>query len=198
MAGADDAISESAGGMSFSKAEAGADLAAIDEVVRRLKQSRIYRVSGDIAMMWGVMQFLQFGLGAISPRAMAQGWFAIDALGIALTVLMLRRAGGQKPVGLARVLGAYALFYAFGFLWTTALVHYGPRETSVFWHTLFLFGYCLAGLWFGLGFLVIGLSLSAAVFAVYFLFSAPAFWAAIAVVAGFGYIACGYWMRRAI
>ena len=37
--------------MSLSKAQADKQLAEIDDVVRRVKQSRIYRVAGDIAMM---------------------------------------------------------------------------------------------------------------------------------------------------
>jgi hypothetical protein len=183
--------------MSFSKTQAGADLAAIDEIVQRLKRSRIYRVSGEIAMMWGVMDFLRFGLSVVSPAAMARGWIAVDALGVALTLLMVRRADTGRFVGLGRALGAFALFYGFGFLWSGPLGHFGPRETTVFWHTLFLFGYCLAGLWFGVGYLVIGVGLSAAIFALYLLVAGPLFWPLIALVSGCGYILCGLWMRRA-
>lgn len=183
--------------MSFSKMQAGADLAAIDEVVRRLKQSRIYRVAGEIAMMWGVMDFLRFGLSVAFPKAMVHGWFAVDALGVVLTLLMLRRAGANEFVGLGRALGAYALVYGFGFLWSSGIGHFGPREMVVFWHTLFLLGYCVAELWFGVGFLVIGVGLSAAIFAVYLFVATPLFWPLIALVSGCGYILCGLWMRRA-
>jgi hypothetical protein len=182
--------------MSMSKGEADAQLAAIDDVVGRVKQSRIYRVAGEIAMMWGGMQFLQYAYFDFAPAAYARGWLLVDALGVALTLFLLRRAGASRATGWARALAAFALFYGFGFVWSGALGHFDGREQSVFWHTLFLFGYCLAGLWFGVGFLAIGISLSALILAVY-LFAGPTFWLLIALVSGFGYILCGYWMWRA-
>jgi hypothetical protein len=185
--------------MTLSKDEASAQLVAIDDVVGRVKQSRIYRVSGNLAILWGVMQFVQWGVASASPANAAWSWLGVDAVGVGLTVLMLRRAlpaplGGA---GVKRQLAAFALFYGFGFVWSALLGHFGSRETTVFWHTLFLFGYCLAGLWFGVGFLVIGLSLSALVIVVYLLAGPPLFWLLIALVTGFGYILCGLWMRRA-
>jgi hypothetical protein len=183
----------------FDKARAGADLAAIDDVVARVKQSRIYRVAGDVAIFWGFMQFAQWGVASLSPANGGWSWFAVDLVGVALTVVMLRRAlpAPLGAVGAWRQLAAFALFYGFGFVWSVLLGHFGGRETSVFWHTLFLFGYCLAGLWFGVGFLVIGLSLSALVLAVYAFVQPPLFWLLIALVTGLGYIVCGLWMRRA-
>ena len=182
--------------MALNREQAGEELAAIDDVVRRVKQSRIYRISGEIAMIWGVMQFVQYGVYALAPSRFGWSWLAVDAIGIVLTALMLRRAGFANAAGPGRALAAFALFYGFGFVWTGLIGQFGPREMSVFWHTLFLFGYSLAGLWFGGGFLAIGLGLTAAIVAVYFV-AGPAFWPAIAVVAGCGYILCGYWMRRA-
>lgn len=181
--------------MTLNKDEAGAELAAIDDVVRRVKQSRIYRVSGEIAMIWGVMQFVQYGVYLLAPARFAWTWICVDAVGIMLTLLMLQRAGG-RVAGPARMLAAFAVFYAFGFIWSGLLSHFGAREESVFWHTLFLFGYSVAGIWFGAGFLAIGLGLTVLILAVYF-FAGAAFPALIALVAGGGYILCGYWMRRA-
>jgi len=183
--------------MSFGKAEADAELAAIDEVVRRVRQSRIYRVAGDIAMMWGGLQFLQFAVTMLLPgQTRDWSWLFVDALGVALTLAMLRRAGPPNPARLARALAAFALFYGFGALWAYGLFHFGGRELAVFWRTLFLFGYSLAGLWFGFGFLAIGLALTGLIFAVY-LFAGAAFWPLVTVVTGCGYIVCGLWMRRA-
>ena len=36
-------------------------LADVDGVVRRVKQSRIYRRSGDIFIVWGALQFARQG-----------------------------------------------------------------------------------------------------------------------------------------
>ncbi len=182
--------------MSLSKREADAQLAEIDDVVRRVKQSRIYRLSGEIAMMWGGLQIAQFAVFAVAPNSHRWTWIAVDVLGVAFTLLMLRRAGVGGGGRIWRALAAFALFYGFGFVWSGAIGHFGPREMAVFWRTLFLFGYCLAGLWFGIGFLAIGLGLTALILAVY-LFAGPLFWPLIALVSGFGYISCGLWMRRA-
>jgi hypothetical protein len=184
--------------MSFDKRQASADLAAIDDVVARVKQSRIYRISGDLAILWGVLQFATWGVGSLSPANAGWSWIAVDAVGVALTVLLLRRTlpAPHGGVGVKRQLAAFALFYGFGFVWSALLGHFGARETAVFWHTLFLFGYCLAGLWFGIGFLVIGLSLSATILALYLFVAPPLFWLLITGVTGFGYILCGLWMRR--
>jgi len=183
--------------VSLSKAEADAELAAIDDVVQRVRQSVIYRVSGEIAAMWGGLQFVQLAVTMLAPaHTRGWSWLFVDGLGVALTLVMLRGAGPARPALLVRALAAFALFYGFGFLWSYGLFHFGGREMAVFWRTLFLFGYCLAGLWFGFGFLAIGLGLTALIFAVY-LFAGAAFWPLIALVTGCGYILCGFWMRRA-
>jgi hypothetical protein len=72
----------------------------------------------------------------------------------------------------------------------------GPREEMAFWPTLFLFGYALAGLWFGAAFSAIGLGLTALILAGYF-WSGEAFILWQAFVSGFGFMLCGLWMRRA-
>jgi hypothetical protein len=183
--------------VSFSRAEADTELAAIEDVVRRVRQSAIYRVAGDIAMMWGGLQFLQFAVQSALPVwTRGWSWFFVDGLGVALTLAMLRRAGPANPARLGRALAVFALFYGFGALWSYGLFHSGAREMAVFWRTLFLFGYCVAGLWFGYGFLAIGAGLTVLIFAVY-VFAGAAFWPLIALVTGCGYIVCGLWMRRA-
>jgi hypothetical protein len=87
------------------------------------------------------------------------------------------------------------LFFAFGFLWSD-LGRFGPRELSIFWPTLFLFGYALAGLWFGAVFVAFGVVLSLLLLAGYFWAGqALDLWGAI--VSGGGFILFGLWMRRA-
>jgi hypothetical protein len=61
-----------------------------------------------------------------------------------------------------------------------------------FWPTLFLFGYALAGLWFGAAFSAIGLGLTALILAGY-VWSGAAFSLRLAVVCGGGFILCGLW-----
>ena len=63
---------------------------------------------------------------------------------------------------------AFVLFFAFGFFCTCALGHFGPRQISAFWPIYFMLIYIIAGLWFGLAFIAIGLAVSALTLAGYF------------------------------
>jgi hypothetical protein len=182
--------------MSVSRAEADAELAAVEDVTRRVKQSRIYRVTGCITIFWGVLQFFQYGFDrAMPPATTAWSWALVDAFGVAVTVVWIARRPRRSSVGVRRMASAFALFYGFGFLWAE-LAGFGGREASLFWRSLFLFGYSLAGIWFGYGFLALGLGLTGAMVAVY-LFAGPWFGPLIALVSGMGYIFCGLWMLRA-
>jgi hypothetical protein len=182
--------------MSVSPTQAGAELAAIDDVVRRVKQSRMYRISGEIAILWGVVDVVRFLVTSLSPpEARGWSWLIVDAAGVALTVARLLRTSRAPSLAVGRLLAAVLLFYGFGMVWSLGIGHFDGRQATAFWHMLFLFGYCLAGLWFGYGFLVLGLGVSAAIFAVY-LFAGVWFFPAIAVVSGLGYVLCGLWMLR--
>ena len=88
------------------------------------------------------------------------------------------------------------MFVASACLWSVGFGRFGPRELDAFWPTLFLFGYALAGSWFGVAFAALGLGLSALVLVGY-LWSGEWFDLWLAVVNGGGFILCGLWMRRA-
>ena len=182
--------------MSVSKAEASAELGAIEDMVERVRRSRIFRVTGQITILWGVLDLVRYAVFHMMAP-IAPGWSdgIVEGGGVALTLALVLRAPRRPGVHAARALAAYLLFYAFGLMWSLGLAHFGPREANVFWHSLFLFGYSLAGLWFGAGFLVLGLGVTAAIFAVY-LFAGAAFAPLIALVSGAGYIVCGLWMLR--
>jgi hypothetical protein len=182
--------------MSVSRAEADAELAAVEDVTRRVKQSRIYRFTGRITIFWGVLQFVQYAFERAMPAATtAWNWALIDALGVAVTVIWISRRPRRSGVAVRRMASAFALFYGFGLLWAE-LGGFGGREASLFWRSLFLFGYSLAGIWFGYGFLALGVGLTGAMVAVY-LFAGVWFSPLIVLVSGTGYILCGLWMLRA-
>jgi hypothetical protein len=67
---------------------------------------------------------------------------------------------------------------------------------DAFWPTLFMLGYTLAGLWFGLAFTALGLVLTALILAGYF-WSGEWFSLWLAIFNGGGLILCGVLMRRA-
>jgi hypothetical protein len=176
--------------------QASAMLADVDTVVRRVKQSRIYRRSGNIFILWGALQWARFLLFRLFPAFAVVGWFSVDLIGIVGTVWMFRgevRFGGRVPW---RVIGAFALFYGFGYVWADVIGAMGGRQLSAFWPTLFQFGYAIVGLWFGAAFLVIGVGAALATVAV-FLWAGDAYSLALSLIDGGAMIAAGLWMRRA-
>jgi|HubBroStandDraft_6_1064221.scaffolds.fasta_scaffold988213_2 hypothetical protein len=176
--------------------EAAAMLADVDSVVAKVKQSRLYRSAALITILWGVVSLVRDILIALAPSWFGPRWFFIDAIGVVGTFALLRwvvEPGARFPL---RTLAAFCLFYAFGWIWANFLGGFGPREQMAFWPTLFLFGYALAGLWFGAAFSAIGLGLTALILAGY-VWSGAAFPLWLAAVSGGGYIFCGLWMRRA-
>jgi hypothetical protein len=182
--------------MTIQSDEAAAMLADVERVVSTVKQSRIYRNAALIIILWGVVDLVRDLLIAVEPRWFGSRWFLIDLIGVAGTLVLLRNGASHLSRFPLRILAAFALFYAFGWVWSNLLGAFGPREEMAFWPTLFLFGYALAGLWFGAVFSVIGLGLTALILAGY-LWTGEAFLLWQAVVTGFGFMLCGLWMRRA-
>jgi len=181
--------------MPIDREEAGASLIEIDAIVRRVKQSATYRASSVLLMFWGAIVIVGDVAAMFAGRWTGWAWTALDLLGILGTVVLLARARTGAHLA-PRILMVFALFVGFGFVWATLLGRSGPRELAAFWPTLFLFGYALAGLWFGRAFTIIGVALAALVVAGFF-WTGEAFDLYLAVVNGGGLILCGLWMRRA-
>lgn len=182
--------------MTIRSDEAATMLADVDSVVAKVKQSRIYRNAALIIILWGVVNIVRDVLVAAAPAWFGPRWFLIDLVGVAGTIAILSRGavgGARFPL---RMLAAFLLFYAFGWIWADVLGDFAPRQQMAFWPTLFLFGYALAGLWFGAAFSAIGLGLTGLVLAGY-VWSGEAFSLWLAAVTGGGFVLCGLWMRRA-
>jgi hypothetical protein len=182
--------------MTIRSDEAAAMLADVESVVAKVKQSRLYRSSALIIMLWGVVDLVRDGLIALAPAWFGSRWFLIDAFGVAGTIAILRYGAGPDARLPSRTLAAFLLFYAFGWIWADLIGDFSPRQQMAFWPTLFLFGYAVAGLWFGPAFTAIGLGLTALILAAY-LWSGAAFSLSMAAITGGGFILCGLWMRRA-
>ncbi|MBV8662061.1 MAG: hypothetical protein JO107_03055 [Hyphomicrobiales bacterium] len=182
--------------MTITPDEAGAMLRDVDAIVAKVKMSRVYRRTGEVTMLWGAIILLERLAGMAAPHWWSWLGEAGDVLGVAATLLLLLRGRSAKEAQIPlRLLGAFALFFAFGFLWCD-IGRFGPRELSVFWPTLFLFGYALAGLWFGPVFIAFGVGLSALILAGY-AFAGEGLDLWLALVNGGGFILIGLWMRRA-
>src|SRR5208337_3741832 len=182
-------------GMTIRSDEAAATLADIESVVAKVKQSRIYRDAALVIILWGFVDLARDLMIALDPEWFGPRWFLVDLVGVVGTLALLRYRATPAGRFRLRVLAAFALFYAFGWIWSHLIGRFGPREEMAFWPTLFLFGYSLAGLWFGAAFAAIGLGLAALVVGGY-LWIGETFNLWLAAVTGFGFIACGLWMRR--
>jgi hypothetical protein len=186
--------------MSIDPPEAAAALDDIERIVQRVKQSEIYRRAGAIMIMWGAIVSVAYVAAYLAPRATPMIWIVSHAVGAAATIAFsVWRPRLMSPGGVAGgyvLAGAFLLFFGFGLLWSVVLGKLGPREMNVFWATLFMFGYSVAGLWFGRAFIVLGLTITALTLAGYFWIGRE-FDLYMALVNGGGLALCGLWMRRA-
>ena len=171
-------------------------LAEIDDIVRRVRQSRIYNLASLLMIMWGGLVVAGNLASFTWPRYSGFIWIAVNATGVAgsfaISALTYPRTG-VRTFGL-RALIAFVLFFAFGFT-VCALGHFGPRETGTFWAIYFMLVYSIGGLWAGTAFVVIGISISVLTLIGYF-FVGPWFEPWMAVVNGGGLMLGGLWMRR--
>lgn len=178
------------------RSEASAALAEIDDMVRRVRQSRIYDLASQMMVMWGALVFAGYLVTWLMPRQATLGWIAVYAAGIVgwgwLSVVNRSRSGVQSFD--LRMLLAFATFLAFG-IFCCWLGHFGPRQIGTFWPIYFMSVYAIAGLWLGHAFVAIGVAVTALTLAGYF-WLGEAFDLWMAFVNGGGLILGGLWMRR--
>jgi hypothetical protein len=177
--------------------DAASALNDINQITRRVRQSRIYNLASLMLIMWGVLVFAGHLLVHILPRNALLIWLAITALGIAGSFAIsaaTRARTGVRTFDL-RFFAAFVLFLGFGYVWTLGLGHFTARQMDTFWPLYFMLVYTIAGLWFGLAFVAIGLGVTALTLIGYF-FIADWFHLWMAVVNGGGMILGGLWMRR--
>lgn len=177
--------------------EASQALSDIDEVVKRLRQSRIYDRASLIAVACGVLVATGNIANFIVPRYGGDIWLTVNSLNVVVVAVI--SLVDYPKTGLrtfdVRVLAAFLLFFAFGLLATGVLGHFGPRELGTFWPIYFMLFYSLAGLWFGSAFIAIGLSITALTLIGYFFVGGAAFLLWMAAVNGGGLVLSGLWMR---
>lgn len=178
--------------------EAAQALNDIEQIVQRVRQSRIYDIASQIMIAAGVLVLAGNVANYVSPRHSATIWVAVNVLTVASVAALTTMSGRPARVQAYdfRVLAAFLLFYAFGILCCGVLGHYGPRELGAFWPIYFMLFYCIAGLWFGRVFIAIGLAIIALTLTGYFFIEGGAFLLWMAAVNGGGLIVSGLWMRR--
>lgn len=177
--------------------QASAALNDINDVVHRVRQSRIYQNASLIIILWGALVFVGYLANYAWPPQGYTIWAIVDLIGIAGSIAIAAFSGVGPGAGAfaIRLLVAFLLFGAFGIFCSVVLGHFGPRQMLVFWPLFTMLFYALAGLWFGYAFIVIALCSSALIVTAYF-HAGPALLLWMAVVHGGALILGGLWMRR--
>jgi hypothetical protein len=183
--------------MSIDSKEASEALSEIGEIVRRVRQSRIYDLASQIMIASGILVVAGNLATFVSQRQGAYIWITINILNVVVAAIIATR--GARRTGIHafdhRVFAAFALFYAFGILCSIVLGHFGPREQGTFWPIYFMLFYCIAGLWFGRAFIAIGLAITVLTLIGYAFIGGASFLLWMALVNGGGLILSGLWMR---
>jgi len=171
-------------------------LADIDDIAKRVRQSTIYQLASLMMIMWGLLVVGGNLATYLTPRYAGYAWLAVYGVGIAGWVALSASHYGRMRIRTfdARMLLAFLLFLAFG-MFTGALGHFHARQLSTFWTIYFMLAYTIAGLWTGVAFVAIGLSITALTLIGYF-YIGQGFDLWMAAVNGGGLILGGLWMRR--
>jgi len=178
--------------------EAALALDDIDQIVQRVRQSRIYDITSQAIIAAGALVLAGYVVTFITPRHSGYIWITINVLNVVIAAALVALSEGQAGLRKfdERILVAFGLFYAFGIFCSSVLGHFGPREMGTFWPVYFMFFYCLAGLWFGRAFLAMGLAIIVLTLIGYYRIEGSAFVLWMAAVNGGGLILSGLWMRR--
>jgi hypothetical protein len=172
-------------------------LTDINEIVRRVRQSRIYNLASLMMIMWGVLTFAGYVATFLWPRQAGYAWIGVYVMGIVgwfiLSASDYRRAAVRTFD--VRIFTAFSLFIAFGVFVAFGLGHFSGRQLSTFWPIYFMLVYSIVGLWIGYAFVAIGLGVTALTLVGYF-FTGAWFDLWMAFVNGGGLILGGLWMRR--
>jgi hypothetical protein len=177
--------------------EAASALSDIEQIVARVRQSRIYNLASLMLVLWGVMTFAGYLSTYLMPRHAGYVWISVYVVGIAGTIAVSaanRARSGVQSFDL-RMFTALLLFIAFAVFISLWLGHFGPRQMSAFWPIYFMLVYAIVGLWFGWAFVAIGLGITALTLIGYF-FAGDWFDLWMAAINGGGLMLGGLWMRR--
>jgi hypothetical protein len=191
------AESETAGAAMIDHRQAKEALNDIDDIVRRVRQSRLYDLNSQIMVLWGVLVFAGNVATWLWPRYGGYIWITIDIVGVAglAAISVMNYSRTRVRTFDIRTLAMFVLFFAFGYFCADVLGHFTPRQQATFWPIYFMLFYTIAGLWFGYAFIAIGVGITVLTLIGYF-YIGEAFPLWMAFVNGGGLILGGLWMRR--
>lgn len=184
--------------MTIERSEAVQALGEIETITQHVRRSRVYNLASLILILWGTLVFFAYLACLAMPRQAGIVWTCANAAGVAGSIgisVFLRGKGDDVRPFDWRALTALLLLFAFGAFWAVGVARLPGRELNAFWATYFMLVYSIAGLWFGVGFLIVGVSITALTLLAYFL-AGSWFELAMAFINGGGLVLGGLWMRR--
>jgi len=182
--------------MTIDPIEAAASLSDVASVERRTREALNYGFSSAILMVWGLIWAIGYLLTYLQPTKAALVWDVLSAVGVVAAVACgIVWSKSRRENWDWRITAAFIVMIGFGFFWQWLLGGSQWRELPVFWSTLFMFGYIVAGLWMGRFFIVCGIVVTGLVLAGY-LWTGPWFLLWMAGVGGGSLILGGLWLRR--
>jgi hypothetical protein len=191
--------------------EALASLQEIDRIMRQVRRSIGAGPTAALLILWGVIWVIGFAAMQFAPRLGSWLWIALDVAGVIGSLVWgpwVRKTPARKAhagrIGLSwLVLFGYAALWSGVLapwewtsdqLWAThglLLVH----KLAAFWALVCMFAYVLMGLWLDRFFLYLGLLVTVATLAGFWLTPAY-FFAWMAIAGGGALIAAGGFIRR--
>jgi hypothetical protein len=182
--------------MTIDPTEAAASLSDVQTVERRTRHALFYGGSSTILIIWGLVLVVGYLGTFLRPTDANLIWNVLNGTGVAYFVA-IGYARSRRPHNHWdwRIAIAFMVLLGFGYFWQWLVMLSHLRELPVFWSTLFMTGYILAGLWMGRFFIVCGLVVIALVLVGYF-WTGPWFLLWMSAVGGGSLIAGGLWLRR--
>lgn len=158
--------------MDVKKEDAKAALDEINDLVRSTKQRLAHGPAGLLLVIWGLIWFVSFLGGHLQPRSV--NWLPILGCAIGMASLWIVRRRSVQTRGSTRsddprIRFAWLILTAYAILWMFILHPQRQPNAEVgelidainhvfaFFATVGMFGYVVAGLWFGRFLVILGL-----------------------------------------
>ena len=179
--------------MALDREEASALLADVAGMERRTKEFLTYTRVSNSFLLWGAIWFAGYTCTHFFPARAGWIWIGLNLFGIAASAAMAARVRRDHGYFQWRLPATVVTFIGFGALWLN-FGHFGWREQTAFWPTLFSFALILFGMWVGRAFIIAAAVLTTRTLVGY-VFSGKVYDIWMAVVGGGSLIGIGLWLR---
>ncbi len=187
--------------MNISRSEAEAALSDIEQAAMRTYTQRSYRIAAPILILWGVIWLIGYVvMGAMTDGRWGMVWLPLDLIGLAGTIMLVRRSHCPADSGRSSAAGRQSLLHGLAILLlvVSTFVLFRPTSPAVYLAYPGLicgFAYMMFGImrmprlaWIGLAMFALTLV------GFFYAKEVLAFW--MAAVGGGGLILGGLWLRK--